>query len=109
MSVSSGSCSQYAVNMQKSVIHQTSGFATMLCVLKKKNINKYDVALPKVQSDQISCCEAGLLFEEDPNPDLLFQYFFNFDTCSDTDYGHPIKSFFIEIQNFWAQADKLGK
>ena len=27
----------------------------------------------------------------------------------DTDYGRPMKPFFIEIQNFWAQADKLGR
>ena len=26
-----------------------------------------------------------------------------------TDYGRPMKPFFIEIQNFWAWADKLGK
>ena len=26
-----------------------------------------------------------------------------------TDYGRPIKPFFIEIQNFWAWADKLGR
>ena len=26
-----------------------------------------------------------------------------------TDYGHPMKPFFIEIQNFWAWADKLGR
>ena len=25
------------------------------------------------------------------------------------DYGRPMKPFFIEIQNFWAWADKLGK
>ena len=25
-----------------------------------------------------------------------------------TDYGRPIKPFFVEIQNFWAWADKLG-
>ena len=24
-----------------------------------------------------------------------------------TDYGRPLKPFFIEIQNFWAWADKL--
>ena len=24
-----------------------------------------------------------------------------------TDYGHPVKHFFIEIQNFWAWADKF--
>ena len=26
-----------------------------------------------------------------------------------TDYGRPMKPFFIEIQNFWAWADKLGR
>ena len=26
-----------------------------------------------------------------------------------TDYGCPMKPFFIEIQNFWAWADKLGR
>ena len=26
-----------------------------------------------------------------------------------TDYGNPMKPFFIEIQNFWAWADKLGR
>ena len=26
-----------------------------------------------------------------------------------TDYGRPMKPFLIEIQNFWAWADKLGK
>jgi hypothetical protein len=26
-----------------------------------------------------------------------------------TDYGCPMKTFFIEIQNFWAWADKLGR
>ena len=26
-----------------------------------------------------------------------------------TDYGGPMKPFFIEIQNFWAWADKLGR
>ena len=25
-----------------------------------------------------------------------------------TDYGRPMKPFIIEIQNFWAWADKLG-
>ena len=25
------------------------------------------------------------------------------------DYGRPMKPFFIEIQNFWAWADKLGR
>ena len=28
---------------------------------------------------------------------------------SPTDYGRPMKPFFIEIPNFWAQADNLGK
>ena len=26
-----------------------------------------------------------------------------------TDYGRPMKRFFIEIPNFWAWADKLGR
>ena len=26
-----------------------------------------------------------------------------------TEYGRPTKHFFIEIQNFWAWADKLGR
>ena len=26
-----------------------------------------------------------------------------------TDYGRPMQPFFIEIQNFWAWADKLGR
>ena len=26
-----------------------------------------------------------------------------------TDYGRPMKPFFIEIQNFWAWANKLGR
>ena len=26
-----------------------------------------------------------------------------------TDYGRPMEPFFIEIQNFWAWADKLGR
>jgi hypothetical protein len=26
-----------------------------------------------------------------------------------TDYGRPVKPFFIEIQNFWAWGDKLDK
>ena len=26
-----------------------------------------------------------------------------------TDYGHTMKTFFIEIQNFWAWTDKLGR
>ncbi len=26
-----------------------------------------------------------------------------------TDYGHPMKSVFIEIQNFWAWTDRFGK
>ena len=26
-----------------------------------------------------------------------------------TDYGRPMKPFFIEIQNFWAWADNLGR
>ena len=26
-----------------------------------------------------------------------------------TDYGRPMKPFFIEIQNFWAWADELGR
>jgi len=25
-----------------------------------------------------------------------------------TDYGHPERTFFSKIQNFWALADKLG-
>ena len=25
-----------------------------------------------------------------------------------TDYGRPMKPFFVEIQNFWALVDKLG-
>ena len=25
------------------------------------------------------------------------------------DYGRPMKPFFIEIQNFWAWADRLGR
>ena len=35
---------------------------------------------------------------------------FDLDTClvSLTDYGRPMKPFFIEIQNFWAWADKLA-
>ena len=41
---------------------------------------------------------------------------FNVDICTNihffeqsTDYGHPMKPFFIEIQNFWAWEDKQGK
>ena len=30
-------------------------------------------------------------------------------TNSITDYGRPMKPFFIEILNFWAWADKLGR
>ena len=30
-------------------------------------------------------------------------------TSQTTDYGRPMKPFFIEIQNFWAWADKLGR
>ena len=33
-------------------------------------------------------------------------------TCNilqSTDYGHPMKPFFIEVQTFWAWADKLGE
>ena len=26
-----------------------------------------------------------------------------------TDYGHPVKHFFIKIPNFWAWADNLGR
>ena len=26
-----------------------------------------------------------------------------------TDYGRPMKPFFIKIQSFWAWADKLGR
>ena len=26
-----------------------------------------------------------------------------------TDYRHPMKPFFIEIQNFWAWADEFGR
>ena len=29
--------------------------------------------------------------------------------AADRDYGRPMKPFFIEIQNFWAWADKLGR
>ena len=29
--------------------------------------------------------------------------------CKGTDYGLPMKHFFIKIQNFWAWADKLGR
>ena len=28
---------------------------------------------------------------------------------TDTDYGRPMKLFFIEIQNFWAWPDKLSR
>ena len=31
------------------------------------------------------------------------------DILQNTDYGHPMKPFFIEIPNFWAWADNLGK
>ena len=44
---------------------------------------------------------------------LILMYFssifFNFDICSGTDYGRPMKPFFIEIQNFWAWAENLGR
>ena len=30
-------------------------------------------------------------------------------TGETTDYGRPLKPFFIEIQNIWAWADKLGR
>ena len=29
--------------------------------------------------------------------------------ADNTDYGRPMKPFFIKIQNFWARADKLGR
>ena len=33
----------------------------------------------------------------------------SFHLIHDTDYERPMKPFFIEIQNFWAWADKLGR
>ena len=37
----------------------------------------------------------------------LLLHFFR--TAGYRDYGGPMKPFFIEIQNFWAWAEKLGR
>ena len=39
--------------------------------------------------------------------DIVFQDKIVFCRPQVTDYGRPMKPFFIEIQNFWAWADKL--
>ena len=46
-------------------------------------------------------------FLKKTNLNVFFQYFFNFDICSGTDYGCPMKPFFIKIPNFWAWADEF--
>ena len=40
---------------------------------------------------------------------LLFIARAPFVVCLATDYGRPMKPFFIEIENFWAWVEKLGR
>jgi hypothetical protein len=42
-------------------------------------------------------------------PSLAIFFFYLLLLVVRTDYGCPMKPFFIEIQNFWALADKLGR
>ena len=94
------------------VLYYPAAFRCRIKLLKSKYKYSFWKLTEKV-SKHVFCFSLEKNSQQEYNKKIVFSNVCSNNVCivveKIMDYGHPMKPLFIEIQNFWAWANKMGR